>query len=188
MQPSDVAAHGFSSCTPRLLCTGSVVGVHGVSCSKTCGIFPAQGSNLGLLHWQVSSLPLSQQGSPIVFFIPSFIFIILLLSIFYHSLNLIQFLGFSDISLCIPLNIPRLSSKFTCLSLFILILLINSCLCAHGRLQGHAVCEFTRPRVHMASCLVLMLCYCHLEVFNKLGTRISVSSFCPGLHRLYSYS
>ena len=146
MQPSDVATHGFSSCTPRLLCTGSVVGVHGVSCSKTCGIFPAQGSNLCLLHWQVSSLPLSQQGSPIVFFIPSFIFIILLLSIFYHSLNLIQFIGFSDISLCIPLNIPRLSSKFTCLSFFILILLINSCLCAHGRLQGHAV--YTAPCSH----------------------------------------
>ena len=28
------------------------------------GIFPTQGLNLHLLHWQVDSLPLSQQGSP----------------------------------------------------------------------------------------------------------------------------
>ena len=29
------------------------------------GIFPAQGLNLHLLHWQAGSLPLSPQGSPI---------------------------------------------------------------------------------------------------------------------------
>ena len=28
------------------------------------GVFPTQGSNLGLLHWQAGSLPLSHQGSP----------------------------------------------------------------------------------------------------------------------------
>ena len=28
------------------------------------GIFPIQGLNLYLLHWQVDSLPLSHQGSP----------------------------------------------------------------------------------------------------------------------------
>ncbi len=28
------------------------------------GIFPTQGSNSQLLHWQVDSLPLSHQGSP----------------------------------------------------------------------------------------------------------------------------
>ena len=28
------------------------------------GIFPTQGSNLQLLHWQADSLPLSHQGSP----------------------------------------------------------------------------------------------------------------------------
>ena len=32
------------------------------------GIFLTQGLNLGLLNWQVSSLPLSHQGSPIRFF------------------------------------------------------------------------------------------------------------------------
>ena len=29
-----------------------------------CGIFPDQGSNLCVLHWQVDSSPLSHQGSP----------------------------------------------------------------------------------------------------------------------------
>ena len=39
----------------------------GVGChSLLQGIFPTQGSNLGLLHWQVDSLPLSHQGSPTV--------------------------------------------------------------------------------------------------------------------------
>ena len=37
---------------------------HGFSDSEACGIFPNQGWNLGLLHWQVESLPLSHQGSP----------------------------------------------------------------------------------------------------------------------------
>ena len=31
------------------------------------GIFPTQGLNPGLLHWQVDSLPLSHQGSPMLF-------------------------------------------------------------------------------------------------------------------------
>ena len=30
-------------------------------------IFPTQGSNLSLLHWQSDSLPLSHQGSPIIY-------------------------------------------------------------------------------------------------------------------------
>ena len=38
--------------------------VRGLSCSKTYGIFPDQVSNPHLMHWQVDSLPLSQQGSP----------------------------------------------------------------------------------------------------------------------------
>ena len=37
--------------------------VHGPSCTA-CGIFPDQGSDSGLLHWQVNSWPLSHQGSP----------------------------------------------------------------------------------------------------------------------------
>ena len=33
-------------------------------CSKACGIFPDQGSNPCLLHWQADSLPLSHLGRP----------------------------------------------------------------------------------------------------------------------------
>ena len=52
----------------RLLCPwdfqgkNTGVGIH----SLLQGIFPAQGSNLGLLHWQADSLLLSHQGSPSV--------------------------------------------------------------------------------------------------------------------------
>ena len=48
--------------------TGSIVVLHGLSCAKACGIFPEQGSNLYLLHWQVDSSLLSHQGSPCPFF------------------------------------------------------------------------------------------------------------------------
>ena len=34
----------------------------GLSCSAARGIFPDQGWNLCLLHWQADSLPLSHQG------------------------------------------------------------------------------------------------------------------------------
>ena len=44
---------------------GSVVVVHGLSCSAACGIFPDQGSNPCPLHWQADSQPLRRQGSPI---------------------------------------------------------------------------------------------------------------------------
>ena len=42
---------GFGSCGTR----ASVVVVHRLSCSKACGIFPDQGSNLCPLHWQADS-------------------------------------------------------------------------------------------------------------------------------------
>ena len=41
---------------------------HGLSCSVACGIFPGQGSNPWLLHWQGDSLPLSPQESPQIIF------------------------------------------------------------------------------------------------------------------------
>ena len=53
---SGVMARGLQS-------TGSGVVAHGLSCHMACGIFLDQGSNLGLLHWQVDSLSLSHQGS-----------------------------------------------------------------------------------------------------------------------------
>ena len=59
MRDSVVVASGFQS-------TGSIVVVHGLKHSAACGIFLDQGSNLCLLHWQVDSLPLSHQGSPIL--------------------------------------------------------------------------------------------------------------------------
>ena len=49
---------------PRFQRTGSTLVVHGLSCSEARGIFPDQGSNPCLLHWQLDSLPLSHQGSP----------------------------------------------------------------------------------------------------------------------------
>ena len=36
----------------RLWNAGSVVVAHGLSCSEACGIFPDQGGNPCLLHWQ----------------------------------------------------------------------------------------------------------------------------------------
>ena len=49
---------------PRLRSTGSGVVAHGLSWSTACGIFPDQGSNPRLQHWQVDSLPQSHQVSP----------------------------------------------------------------------------------------------------------------------------
>ena len=52
---------------PGLQSTGSVVEVHGLSCSAARGLFPDQGSNPRLLHWQAASLPSSHEGSPGLF-------------------------------------------------------------------------------------------------------------------------
>ena len=41
----------------------SVVLAPGLTCFAACGIFPDQGSNPGLLQWQVESGPVSHQGS-----------------------------------------------------------------------------------------------------------------------------
>ena len=42
----------------------SVAKAHGLRCPEACGIFPGQGLNSCLLHWQADSLPTSHQGSP----------------------------------------------------------------------------------------------------------------------------
>ena len=60
---------GFGSCALGLSSCGSWALEHrldscGLSCSITLGIFPDQGSNLCLLHWQAVSPLLSHQGSP----------------------------------------------------------------------------------------------------------------------------
>ena len=65
---------GFSCCrtpalglmvaaAPEFQSAGSIV-VARLSCSTACGIFPYQGWNPRLLHWQMDSLPLSHQGRP----------------------------------------------------------------------------------------------------------------------------
>ena len=51
---------------------GSVIVAHRPSCSVACGIFPDQGSNPCLLHWQADSQPLRHQGSPLIFLTMSF--------------------------------------------------------------------------------------------------------------------
>ena len=60
----NVGCMGFPSVAPRLWSTGSIVVVHGLSCSAACGILLDQGWNLCLLHWEMGSLLLSHQGSP----------------------------------------------------------------------------------------------------------------------------
>ena len=54
VQASAVTTHGLWS-------TGSVVVVLGLSCSLAYWIFPHQGSNPCLLHWQADFLPLRHQ-------------------------------------------------------------------------------------------------------------------------------
>ena len=49
---------------PGLESTASGVVMHGLRCSESCRIFPNQGSNPCLLHWQADSLPLSYLGIP----------------------------------------------------------------------------------------------------------------------------
>ena len=48
---------------PGLYSTGSVAVAHSLRCSLSGWVFPDEGLNLCLLHWQVDSLPLNQQGS-----------------------------------------------------------------------------------------------------------------------------
>ena len=48
----------------RLQSAGSGVVAHGLRCPEACGIFPDQGWNPCLLHWQADSLSLSHQGRP----------------------------------------------------------------------------------------------------------------------------
>ena len=47
-----------------LIVLASLVVACRLSCSTACGIFPDQGSNPCLLHWQAEALPLSHQRSP----------------------------------------------------------------------------------------------------------------------------
>ena len=57
-------APGLSSCGSQAP-EHSLNKVHGLGCSAACRVFPDQGLNPCLLHWQADSLPLSHQGSPL---------------------------------------------------------------------------------------------------------------------------
>ena len=59
---------GFRSCSPLAPKHRLLVVAHRLHCPVAHGVFPGQGSNPRLLHWQADSLPLSHQGSPIVSF------------------------------------------------------------------------------------------------------------------------
>ena len=52
-----VASRGYSlvAVLGLLIAAVSLVAEHGLSCPTACGIFPNQGSNPCLLHWQVDS-------------------------------------------------------------------------------------------------------------------------------------
>ena len=65
---------------------GSVVVAHGPSCSAACGIFPDQGSNPCLLHWQADSQPLRHQGSPVTMFLNVHIFCFCFLVLIFREL------------------------------------------------------------------------------------------------------
>ena len=58
---------GFSSCSSWALSPDSIVVAQGLSSSVAYGIFPDQGSNPRLLHWQVDSLTMNHQESPLLF-------------------------------------------------------------------------------------------------------------------------
>ena len=56
-------SRGSYSQAPEHLELSSVAVAHGLSFFEACGIFPDQGLNLYLLHWQADPLPLSHQAS-----------------------------------------------------------------------------------------------------------------------------
>ena len=62
-EPKQLCPAGLCSRLSRALSAGAVVEAHGLSCSAAREIFPCQGSNSCLLHWQLDSLLLSHQGS-----------------------------------------------------------------------------------------------------------------------------
>ena len=60
---------GLSLRAQALRTRASAAAAPRLGCSVACGIFPHQGLNLCLLHWQADSLPVSHQGNPHTFFI-----------------------------------------------------------------------------------------------------------------------
>ena len=105
---------------PRLQSTGSIVVVHRLSCCTSCEIFPDQGLNLCLLHWQADSLPLSHQGALLFFLLRhcTYILFISFQALEYEMLLLSDFRNTA--------SSPRPSSKFFPLTLPFLIITPSS--------------------------------------------------------------
>ena len=80
LQSTGSRARGLQQLWLQALEPGSVVAARGLRCSAARGVFPDQELNVlagglntltgaCLLHWQVDSSPLSQQGSPLLLFL-----------------------------------------------------------------------------------------------------------------------
>ena len=81
MRASGVATHGLWSIGYYRAPLNNWALQYGPSGSTACGIFPDQGSNPFLLHWQTDSLPLSHQGSPGLYLCLSFLLSMISMSI-----------------------------------------------------------------------------------------------------------
>ena len=68
----------------RVWSLGSTVEAQGLRCSSAGGIFPDQGLNPCLLHWQADSLPLKHQESPLTPFLLSVSISLLNLPAYFH--------------------------------------------------------------------------------------------------------
>ena len=90
---SALASHccGFFVVEHRLQGTGlAVVVAHELSCPTVCGIFLDQGSSPHLLHWQMDSLPLSHQGSPVFYSFKTICILKIRIIHVYYSLLLLK--------------------------------------------------------------------------------------------------
>ena len=91
----------------------SIVMVYGLSCSTTRGIFPGQGWNPCLLHWQADSLLLCHQGSPErhlsfeCWFVSCWICSVVLMSVFrlLRVFYILSSVTQSCLTLCDPMNL-----------------------------------------------------------------------------------
>ena len=123
----------------RLLCPWDFPGKNtGVGCQFFLqGIFPTQGSNLHHLNWQADSLPLSHQGSPMLYFLSCFIHSLLLKSIFNitSSLSLTFCLNDSRDNMFLHGILFNLVTFFFPLSLWFFFSKYLTCLCASFQLD-----------------------------------------------------
>ena len=82
---------GFFAVEHGLQGTGSAAVVaHRLSCPTACGSFLDQGSNPHLLHWQMESLPLSHQGSPVFYSFKTIYILKIRIIHVYYSLLLLK--------------------------------------------------------------------------------------------------